>query len=165
MGASLVPCERSAAEVLLRLERNIVCVDRNFFDVLEVLLGGKIQNLNTFLSSNYKPVKLLREENAVDWSFTITGSQELSLDEVPNHDLAITRARGEVGGTVNHIKSVDLSFVANKGVVKGHVKIVPNLDGLVPRSSHANCWLSSVVEFDAGDGISVLIFVNSVLAL
>lgn len=117
------------------------------------------------MSSNHKPVKLLREENAVDWSSAFTGSQELSLDEVPNHDLAITRARSEVGGTVNHIKSVDLSFVANKGVVKGHVKIVPNLDGLVPRSSHANCWLSSMVEFDAGDGISVLIFVNSVLAL
>jgi hypothetical protein len=66
---------------------------------------------------------------------------------------------------VNHIEGVDLSLVTGEGVHKGHVKIVPDFDGLVPGSSHANCGLGSVVELDAGDGISVLVLVNGVLAL
>ena len=65
---------------------------------------------------------------------------------------------------MDHIKSVDLSLVTSEGVHKGHVKVIPNLDGLVPRGSDANCWLGGVVELDAGDGIGVLVLVNGVLA-
>jgi hypothetical protein len=65
---------------------------------------------------------------------------------------------------VDHIKGVDLSLVASEGVHESHVKVVPDLDGLVPGSSHADCWFSSVVELDARDSIGVLVLINGVFA-
>lgn len=65
---------------------------------------------------------------------------------------------------MDHIKSVDLSLVTSEGVHKGHVEVIPNLDGLVPGGSDTDCWLGGVVELNAGDGISVLVLVNGVLA-
>jgi hypothetical protein len=50
-------------------------------------------------------------------------------------------------------------------VEEGHVKVVPNLDGLIPRSGDAKGGLASVVEAHNGDGISVLVLVNGELAL
>ena len=66
---------------------------------------------------------------------------------------------------MNHIESVDLSLVASESVHKSHVEVVPDFDGLVPGSSDADGGLSSVIELNAGDGISVLVLVNGVLAL
>jgi len=50
-------------------------------------------------------------------------------------------------------------------VEQGHVKVVPNLDGLIPRGGDAKSGLAGVVETDDGDGISVLVLVNGELAL
>ena len=66
---------------------------------------------------------------------------------------------------MDHIKSVDLSLVTSEGVHKSHVKVVPDFDGLVPGGSDANGGFSSVVELNAGDGVGVLVLVNSVLTL
>lgn len=45
-----------------------------------------------------------------------------------------------------------------------HVEVVPDLDSLVPRGSDDDGGLATVVELNAGNGISVLVLVNSVLA-
>jgi hypothetical protein len=66
---------------------------------------------------------------------------------------------------VDHIEGSDLSLVSGEGVHEGHVEVVPDLDGLVPRSSDADGGLGGVVELDAGDGIGVLVLVDGVLAL
>lgn len=55
--------------------------------------------------------------------------------------------------------------MAGEGVHKLHVEVVPDLDALVPRCSDDDGGLLSMVELDAGDGISVLVLVNGVLAL
>jgi len=164
MGASFVPCKGGATEVLLWLEGNIVGVDRNFLDVLEVLLAGEVQNFDSLLGTNNEPVELLGEKNAVNWCLAVTGGEELACYEVPDHNLTVTGAWSEVGRTVDHIKGVDLSLVASEGVHESHVKVVPDLDGLVPGSSHADCWFSSVVELDARDSIGVLVLINGVFA-
>lgn len=66
---------------------------------------------------------------------------------------------------MDHVKSVNLSLVTGEGVHEGHIKVIPDLDGLVPGSSDTDCGLGGVVELNAGDGVSVLVLVNSVLAL
>lgn len=55
--------------------------------------------------------------------------------------------------------------MTSEGVHELHVKVIPNFNSLVPRSGNNNLGLVGVVEFDTGDGISVLILVNGVLAL
>lgn len=52
-----------------------------------------------------------------------------------------------------------------EGVHKSHVSVVPHLDGLVPGGSDAKGWLFSMVESNTGDGISVHVLFNSMLAL
>ena len=44
------------------------------------------------LGADHEPVKLLGEEDAVDWGFAVAGGQELALDEVPDHNLAVVGA-------------------------------------------------------------------------
>ena len=57
-----------------------------------------------------------------------------------------------------------MSFVSNKGVLEDHLGVVPDLDGLVPRSGN-NDWLLDVVEIStAGDPVGVLVLVNGELA-
>lgn len=87
------------------------------------------------------------------------------MNEVPYHNLAVAGARSEVRRTVDHIKSVDLGLVTCEGVHKSHVEVVPDFDCLVPRGSDTDSGFSSVIELDAGDGVSVLVLVNGVLAL
>lgn len=55
--------------------------------------------------------------------------------------------------------------MSHAGVHKLHVGVVPDLDGLIPRGSDANGGLVSMIEAHAGNGISVSVLVNSVLAL
>jgi len=55
--------------------------------------------------------------------------------------------------------------VTLEGVEEGHVKVVPNLDGLIPRGSDAKGGLAGVVETHNRDGIGVLVLVNGELAL
>lgn len=66
---------------------------------------------------------------------------------------------------MDHIDGVDLGLVTGEGVHQGHVKVVPDLDALVPGSSDNDGVLLAVVELDAGDGIGVLVLVDGVLAL
>jgi len=87
-----------------------------------------------------------------------------SLNEIPDEDVAIEGTGSQVVGTVNHVEGGDLGLVSNESVHKGHVLVVPDLDGLVPRGSHANSGLGGVVELDGRHGIGVRVLVNSVLA-
>jgi len=50
-------------------------------------------------------------------------------------------------------------------VKEGHVEVIPDLDGLIPRGSDAESGLASVVETDDGNGISMLVLVDGELAL
>lgn len=66
---------------------------------------------------------------------------------------------------MDHVESVDLSFVAGEGVHQRHVHVVPNLDGLVPGSSDANAGLLGMEKLDARHGVGVLVLVNDVFLL
>jgi len=90
--------------------------------------------------------------------------EPFALDEIPKHEGSVTRSGSHEGGSVDHVESVNLSLVSSEGVHQVHVEVVPNLDGLIPGSGDADCWLLGVVESNARHGISVLVFVNSVFA-
>jgi len=92
-------------------------------------------------------------------------SEPLALDDVPDHDLTVTGAGGEEGGVLNDIKGGNLSLVTGEGVKEGHVEVIPDLDGLIPRGSDAESGLASVVETDDGNGIGMLVLVDGELAL
>jgi hypothetical protein len=147
VGASLVPGEGSAAEVLLG--GDFVSLHGAGADVLQELVAWQVENLNALLGTDDEPVESLGEENAVDWRIAVAAGEPLALDEVPDHDLTVTGSGSEVAGAMDHVEGVDLGLVSREGVHEGHVEVVPNLDGLIPRGSHADCWLRSVVELDA----------------
>jgi len=163
VGAGLVPGEGSAAEVLLG--RDFIGLHGASADVLQELVAWQVENLDALLGTDDEPVEFLGEENAVDWGFAVAAGEPLALNEVPDHDLTVTGSGGEVAGAVDHVEGVDLGLVSGESVHEGHVQVVPDLDGLIPRGSHADGWLLGVVELNAGDGVSVLVLVNDVLAL
>lgn len=163
MCASFVPCEGSAAKFLLGT--SLVWSWGNGVNILEELWAWQVENLDAFFSSNYEPIKFLREENAVYWRFTVTLSEPFALNKIPNHNVAITGAWSEVAWSMHHVEGVDLSLVAGESVHESHVHIFPDFDGLVPWCSNTNTWLFHVVELDTRDGISVLVLVNDMLAL
>jgi len=163
VGTGLVPCKRGATEGLGGA--SLVRLHGGLSDVLEELGGGEVEDLDTLLSSDDEPVELLGEEDAVNGRLTVRLGEVLALNEIPDDDGSITGAGGEVGGSVNHIKSVDLSLVSGESVHEVHVQVIPNLDGLIPRGGNADSGLGSVVELDAGDGISMDVLVNGMLAL
>jgi len=134
-------------------------------DVLDELLLGDIENADAVLSADNEPVQLLGEEDGVDGRFSIELQEHETLNEIPDHNVAVKRAGGKIVGAVDHIEGGDLTLVAQESVHQGHVLVVPNLDGLVPRGSDADSGLGGVVELDARDGISVGVLVNGVLAL
>jgi len=103
--------------------------------------------------------------NGVNGSVTFKLRHPISLDNVPDHGLSVTRSRGEVLLVLNEIERGDLTSVSLEGEHKSHVSIVPHLDGLIPGGSDAKGWLFSVVESNAGDGISVSVLFNSMLAI
>ena len=164
MSAALGPGEGRAGERLLGVR--LVLLHGGGGDViLDELLLGKVKNLDASLGGDHKPVKSLGEENAVDGRVAVVLGEPLALDNIPNHDLAITRARSEEGGVLDDVKGGDLSLVTLEGVEEGHVEVVPDLDGLIPRGSDAEGGLASVVEAHNRDSISVLVLVNGELAL
>jgi len=128
--AGLVPGERRAAQLLLR--GSFVGKHGLLFDRLHELGGREVKDLDALLSSDDQPVELLREEDAVNRGLAVDLSEPLALDEVPDHDESVAGAGSEVGRAENHVESVDLSLVADEGVHQSHVRVVPNLDGLVP---------------------------------
>lgn len=82
-----------------------------------------------------------------------------SFNEVPDINLSVSATRGDEVSVWSEIKSVDLSFVSNKCVHKGHDSVIPDLDSLVPRGRHNN-WLLDIVEVsNAGNPVSVWVCV------
>lgn len=159
----LVPGEGSAAEGLLGV--SLVGLHGGLGDLLEDLGGGEVEDLDAVLGTDDEPVELLGEEHAVDGGLEVLASEPLALEEVPDDDVTVTGSGGEVGGTVDHIESVNLSLVAGESVHEVHVQVVPDLDGSIPRGSDADGRLLGVVELNAGNGISVLVLVDGMLAL
>ena len=117
--------------------------------VLDEFVWWEIEDLDASLGTNDEPVKLLGEENAVDWCITVALGEPLSVDDVPNHDHTIAGAGGKVGGVLNNIKGGNLSLVSSEGVHESHVKVIPNLDGLVPGCSDTDGWFLGMVESNA----------------
>jgi len=164
VGARLGPGEGSAREELGGVA--FVLLQGSGGDVvLDELLLGEVKNLDAMLGGNDEPVELLGEEDGVDWGVAVVLGEPLALDDVPDHDLTVAGTGGEESGVLNDIKGGDLSLVTLEGVEQGHVKVVPDLDGLVPRGSNAKCGLAGVVETDNGNGVGVLVLVDGELAL
>jgi len=160
----LGPGEGSATDFLLAAAL-LVSLHGGGRDVRDELLLGDIEDADALLGTNDEPVQLLGEEDGVDGRLSIELQEHETLNEIPDHDVAVEGTRGQVVGAVDHIEGGDLTLVAQESVHQGHVLVVPNLDGLVPGSSNADSGLGSVVELDAGNGISVRVLVNGVLAL
>ena len=110
----------------------MVGVKRSGLDVSDELLGGEIPDLNSVLGSEDEPVFLGGEENAVDRAINFGLAEELALNEVPDDSDAVLTAGSQVRGLGGHVERVDLSLVADEGVLQGHCLVIPHLDGLIP---------------------------------
>ena len=168
MSSRLGPGERLAAEEFLTtlwLSMHLVWLSRVSSDLLKDFLGWEVEDLDAVLSGNDEPVKFLREEDAVNGGTTVVRSEVFSVDDVPDHDHTVVRAGSEVGRVFDDIEGGNLSLVSSESVHKGHVKVVPDLDSLIPGGSHTDSWLLGVVESDTGYGIFVWVLVDGMLAL
>jgi len=92
-------------------------------------------------------------------------SAPFSFNNIPDHDLSVTRSRGEIARVLNNIKGCNLSSVTLEGVQESHVSVVPHLNGLIPGGSDTKSWLLGLIESYALDSISVTILFNSMFAL
>jgi len=133
--------------------------------LLDELLLGEVEDLDAGLGGDNEPVELLGEEDGVDGGVAVVLGEPLAVDNVPDHDGAITGAGGEEGGVLNDIEGGNLSLVATEGVEEGHVEVIPDLDGLIPRGGDTKSGLLGVVETHNGDGIGMVVLVNGELAL
>lgn len=140
-------------------------IDGGGLDVNDELLWRKIPNLDAVLGSQNQPVLLGGEENAVDGAVNFSLSEELALNEVPDDSETVFASWSQVRSLGGHVEWVDLRFVANEGVLEGHSLVVPHLDGLVPWSADNDGVLGILVEFNAGNPVSVSILLNSEFAL
>lgn len=140
-------------------------IDGRGLDVDDELLWGKIPNLDAVIGTQNQPVLLGGEKNAVDGAANFSLSEELAFNKVPNDSETVFASWSQVGSLGGHIEWVDLSFVANEGVLKGHGGVVPNLDCLVPWSANNDGVLGILVEFNAGNPVRVSTWLNSEFAL
>ena len=164
VGSALGPGEGGAAEELLGA--GFVLLHGGGGDVvLDELLLGEVENLDASLGGDNEPVESLGEENAVDWGVALVLGEPLALDNIPDHDSAVTGAGGKEGGVLDDIEGGDLSLVTGEGVEEGHVEVVPDLDGLIPRGGDAESGLLGVVETDDGNGILMVVLIDGELAL
>ena len=97
----LVPGERHAADGLCAgvstfSEDLFVGLHGDLGDVLEEFLSGEVEYLDSLLGSDNEPVQLLGEEDTVDGGVAISLGQELSFNEIPDHDGSVAGAGGEV---------------------------------------------------------------------
>jgi len=91
VGAALGPGEGCARKRLLRVR--LVLLHGGGGDViLDELLLGEVKDLDASLGGDHKPVESLGEENAVDGRVAVVLGEPLALDDIPDHDLSITRA-------------------------------------------------------------------------
>lgn len=143
----------------------LIGVDRGNLDVSNELLRGEIQNLDALLGTDDQPVLLGSEEDNVHGAVHLLLSEELALDEVPNDNEAVLATRGQEGGLRDHGERVDLSLVADKGVLKSHSLVVPHLDRLVPGGADNNGGLAILEELDGRNPVGVGALLNGELAL
>lgn len=160
--AVLVPGQGGAANGGSSL---LIGVDRGNLDVSNELLRGEIQNLDALLGTDDQPVLLGSEEDNVHGAVHLLLSEELALDEVPNDNEAVLATRGQEGGLRDHGERVDLSLVADKGVLKSHSLVVPHLDCLVPGGADNNGGLAILEELDGRNPVGVGALLNGELAL
>ena len=168
MSSRLGPGEGLAAKEFLSvlwLDVHLVWFHGIGSDLFKNLLWWEVKDLDAVLGGDDKPVEFLGEENTVDGRSTVVLGEVLSVDDVPDHDHTIMRARCEIGRVLDNIKGGNLSLVSSESVHKGHVEVVPDLDSLVPGGSNADGWLLGVVESDTWYGVFVLVLVNGMLAL
>ncbi len=93
MGLGLAPCEGSATELLVGFEGDIVGVNvGDFLDSLDDLVGGQVNDFNAFLGTDDQPEQLLGEEDDVNGGFDVVLGEPLALNEVPDHNGAVTGA-------------------------------------------------------------------------
>ena len=164
VGLGLGPGEGKTAEGLLGSA--LVVLHASGGDlILNELLLGEVKDLDAALGGNDQPVELLGEEDGVDGGVAVVLGEPFALDDVPDHDHTIAGAGSEEGGVLDDIKGGNLSLVTTEGVEKGHVEVIPDLDGLIPRGGDAESGLLGVVESDDGDGISMVVLVDGELAL
>jgi len=115
VGSTLGPGEGSAAEEFLGAGLVLFHGGRSDI-VLDELLLGQVEHFDSGLRGNNEPVESLGEEDAVDWGVTLVLSEPFALNDVPDHNLAVTGARSEEGRVLNDVEGGDLSLVAGEGV-------------------------------------------------
>ena len=139
-------------------------VKRGSFISVNELLVWEIVDLDAVFGTNNEPVELRGEQDNVDWGFSINLFEMSSFNQVPDIDFTVSTSGGNEVSVWCKIKSVDLSFVSDEGVLEGHDGVIPDLDGLIPRGGD-NDWLLDIVEVsNAGNPVSVLVLVNGELA-
>ena len=161
--ATLVPCETGASDGGLALF--VLGINGASLDVNNELLWGEIPDLDTGVGTEYEPVLLGGEENAVNGTVNFGLAQEFTFNEVPDDGETVLATWGEVRGLGGHIKRVNLSLVTDEGVLEGHGLVVPYLDGLVPWGADNDGGLVVLVEFNAWNPISVSVLFYGEFAL
>ena len=135
----------------------------SFISVNELLIW-EIVDLDAVFGTNNEPVELGGEQDNIDWRFSIDLFEMSSFNQVPDVYFTVSTSGGDEVGVWCKIKCVNLSFVSNKGVLKGHDRVVPDLDSLIPRSRNNN-WLLDIMEVsNTGNPVSVLVLINGELA-
>jgi len=162
-GTRLTPSQTEAGNGVLLVQ--VVGGEGLGGDLLDNLLLRQVKDDDTLVGTNDQPEELLGEEDAVDGRLAVLLHEVSTADHIPNHNVTVVGTGGKVRVTNNHVKSGDLRLVTGEGVDELHVgKSVPNLDGSIPGSRHADGGLGLVIESDARDGIGVSVVLNSVSA-
>lgn len=158
-----VPCETGAANWFLLLF--VLWINWGGLEVNNEFFAWQVPDLNSGFSTQYEPVFLGSEENAVDGWVDFSLSEVLSFNQVPDDCETVFATRGEIRGLWSHIERVNLGLVSNEGVLKAHGLVIPDLDSLVPRGGDNNWVLGILVELNAWNPVSVSVLLNGELAL
>jgi len=149
--------------VLLGVSNLLGWVRWGFVEVNEFLVR-EIIDLDTFFGTNNKPVDLGGEEDNINWGFSIDLFKMSSFNEVPDIDFTVSTSRSDEVSVWSKIKSVNLSFVSNESVHKGHDSVIPDLDSFIPRGRD-NDWLLDIMEVsNAGNPVGMRVLINGELA-
>jgi len=127
-------------------------------------LVWEIVDSDSVLGTNNEPVELGGEEDNVNWRLGVDLLKMSSLNKVPDMDLTVSSSGSDEVGVWCQVESVDLSLVSNEGVLEGHHRVIPDLDGLIPGGGDNNWGLGVVVVSNARNPVGVRVLVNSELA-
>ena len=157
----LGPDEGSATD---KSGSSVFSVKGSGFISVDEFLVWEIVDLDTLFGTNDEPVKFRCEQDNVNWGFSINLFEMSSFNQVPDVDFTVSTTGSDEVGVWSKIKSVDLSFMSNESVLKGHDGVIPDLDGLIPGSRNDD-WLLDIVEVsNAGNPVGVLVLVNGEFA-